>query len=365
MSERRWPAHHPMWVSWAVAGRARRWSGWRRVPTAERPRRCPAGSPSPWCRRLAWPTATRCRRAPPRSRRRSTARGRSRHAGASARRRGHVPADTAARAATRRTARTWVARRRRPRPRPKRRRRHRRRRTPRPDTSSGPRRVDPPRSARTVSLTAVDDVRSSFARRGAEREGVTMHVGMSSIFQGFGGTLSDREVWEADLRLADLAEPLGFESIWSVEHHFSDYTMCPDVLQFLTYMAGRTTTVKLGSMVLVLPWHDPVRAAEQIILLDHMSNGRLILGLGRGTGQDRVRRLPRGDVPGPPAVQGVGRGDPRRAGDRRDGVPRRVHRPAAHRAAPAAATPRSRAARTRRRSRRSRRRSWPGSAPAC
>jgi alkanesulfonate monooxygenase SsuD/methylene tetrahydromethanopterin reductase-like flavin-dependent oxidoreductase (luciferase family) len=112
-----------------------------------------------------------------------------------------------------------------------------------------------------------------------------MHVGMSSIFQGFGGSLSDREVWAADLRLADLAEPLGFDSIWSVEHHFTDYTMCPDVLQFLTYMAGRTSRVKLGSMVLVLPWHDPVRAAEQIVMLDHMSNGRLILGLGRGTGK--------------------------------------------------------------------------------
>ena len=112
-----------------------------------------------------------------------------------------------------------------------------------------------------------------------------MHVGMSSIFQGFGGSLSDREVWQADLRLADLAEPLGFESIWSVEHHFTNYTMCPDVLQFLTYMAGRTTSVQLGSMVLVLPWHDPLRAAEQIVLLDHMSNGRLILGLGRGTGK--------------------------------------------------------------------------------
>src|SRR5215216_5277775 len=112
-----------------------------------------------------------------------------------------------------------------------------------------------------------------------------MHVGMSAIFQGFGGSMSDQEVWAADLRLADLAEPLGFESIWSVEHHFSDYTKCPDVLQFLTYMAGRTTKVGLGSMVVVLPWHDPVRVAEQIVMLDHMSNGRLILGLGRGTGK--------------------------------------------------------------------------------
>ena len=58
--------------------------------------------------------------------------------------------------------------------------------------------------------------------------------------------------------------------------------MCPDVLQFLTYMAGKTQHVKLGTMVIVLPWHDPIRVAEQIALLDHLSGGRLILGLGRG-----------------------------------------------------------------------------------
>ena len=112
-----------------------------------------------------------------------------------------------------------------------------------------------------------------------------MHVGMSSIFQGFGGSLSDHDVWQADVALADLAEPLGFQSIWSVEHHFTNYTMVPDVLQFLTFMAGRTNTVQLGSMVVVLPWHDPLRVAEQILLLDHMSNGRFVLGLGRGTGK--------------------------------------------------------------------------------
>src|SRR5882757_3713544 len=110
-----------------------------------------------------------------------------------------------------------------------------------------------------------------------------MHVGMATVFQNTGRAVSDRQIYLNELALADMAEPLGFESIWSVEHHFSNYTMCPDVLQFLTYMAGRTKKVQLGSMVLVLPWHDPVRAAEQIIMLDHMSNGRLILGLGRGT----------------------------------------------------------------------------------
>src|SRR5256885_17055508 len=109
-----------------------------------------------------------------------------------------------------------------------------------------------------------------------------MHVGYAPVFQNPGNALPDAEVYRQELRLAEMAEPLGFDSIWSVEHHFTDYTMCPDVLQFLTYMAGKTQHVKLGTMVIVLPWHDPMRVAEQISLLDHLSGGRLILGLGRG-----------------------------------------------------------------------------------
>ena len=112
-----------------------------------------------------------------------------------------------------------------------------------------------------------------------------MHVGFAPLFQNPGNKLSDVEVYERELRFAELAEPLGFDSVWSVEHHFTDYTMCPDVLQFLSFMAGRTQRARLGSMVVVLPWHDPVRVAEQIAMLDHMSGGRLILGLGRGLGR--------------------------------------------------------------------------------
>src|SRR6266516_681827 len=85
--------------------------------------------------------------------------------------------------------------------------------------------------------------------------------------------------------MGDLAEPLGFQSIWGVEHHFTDYTMCPDVLLYLTYFAGRTQHIQLGSMVVVLPWHDPLRVAEQVVMLDHISNGRLLLGVGRGLGR--------------------------------------------------------------------------------
>src|SRR6185436_3475113 len=112
-----------------------------------------------------------------------------------------------------------------------------------------------------------------------------MQVGMASIFQNPGRVRADREVYRSELRLADLAEPLGFQSIWGVEHHFTDYTMCPDVLQFLSFMAGCTKKVQLGSMVVVLPWHNPMRVAEQISVLDNLSGGRLILGMGRGAGK--------------------------------------------------------------------------------
>jgi alkanesulfonate monooxygenase SsuD/methylene tetrahydromethanopterin reductase-like flavin-dependent oxidoreductase (luciferase family) len=112
-----------------------------------------------------------------------------------------------------------------------------------------------------------------------------MHVGTAVIFQNPHDRRPDHEVYTDDLKLVDLAEPLGFESVWGVEHHFTDYTMCPDVLQYLTWVAARTRTVQVGSMVVVLPWHDPMRVAEQITMLDAMSGGRVILGIGRGLGR--------------------------------------------------------------------------------
>src|SRR6058998_2581121 len=125
-----------------------------------------------------------------------------------------------------------------------------------------------------------------------------MHVGLATVFQNPKKTRSDYDVYRNELRLADQAEPLGFESIWGVEHHFTDYTMCPDVLQFLTYMAGRTERARLGSMVVVLPWHDPMRVAEEVSMLDNISGGRMILGLGRGAGKVEFEgfRVPMGEI---------------------------------------------------------------------
>src|SRR5258708_13803738 len=112
-----------------------------------------------------------------------------------------------------------------------------------------------------------------------------MHVGMAAFFQNPGNRLSDDGVYRHEGAMADLAEPLGFDSIWSAERQFDAYTMWPNVAQFLTYMAGRTGRAQLGSMVMVLPWHNPVRLAEEISVLDNLSEGRLVLGIGRGLGR--------------------------------------------------------------------------------
>ncbi len=126
-----------------------------------------------------------------------------------------------------------------------------------------------------------------------------MKVGGAVFCQNFNEKREDAEIWAEDVKIADQFEPLGFDSIWTVEHHFTDYTMVPDALQFLTFMAGRTRRVGFGTMVVVLPWHDPVRVAEQFSLLDNLLQGRsLTLGLGRGAGRVEFEgfRIPMGEA---------------------------------------------------------------------
>src|SRR5712672_3399083 len=93
---------------------------------------------------------------------------------------------------------------------------------------------------------------------------------------------SDVAVVSDHLAMGDLAEPLGFDSLFALEHHFTGYSMSPAPLQLLSYYAGRTHKITLGTCVIVLPWHDPIRVAEQIALLDVISGGRTLMGFGRG-----------------------------------------------------------------------------------
>src|SRR5215204_203438 len=78
------------------------------------------------------------------------------------------------------------------------------------------------------------------------------------------------------------AEALGFHSTFLVEHHFTGWHQVSATLTLLTWLAARTRTLRLGSAVMVLPWHNPVILAEQAGTLDLLSNGRLDFGVGKG-----------------------------------------------------------------------------------
>jgi alkanesulfonate monooxygenase SsuD/methylene tetrahydromethanopterin reductase-like flavin-dependent oxidoreductase (luciferase family) len=110
-----------------------------------------------------------------------------------------------------------------------------------------------------------------------------MDVGLQMIFATYGWTnVSDEQAWDEELRLARLAADLGFDVLWSVEHHGNDYSFCPDNLQLMSYLAAACPDVGVGTAAVILPWHDPLRVAEQASVLDHLSRGRLRLGIGRG-----------------------------------------------------------------------------------
>src|SRR5258707_2981376 len=78
------------------------------------------------------------------------------------------------------------------------------------------------------------------------------------------------------------AEALGYQSVFVVEHHFTGFGQVSATLNFLTWIGARTRTLRLGTAVMVLPWHNPVLLAEQAATLDLLSGGRLDFGIGNG-----------------------------------------------------------------------------------
>ncbi|MFF5257866.1 LLM class flavin-dependent oxidoreductase [Actinomadura viridis] len=108
-----------------------------------------------------------------------------------------------------------------------------------------------------------------------------MKFGIMNLFPVSDGA-SDHQVLRETLDEIELADELGFDSVWLAEHHFSKYGILGSPVSFAMAVAERTRSITIGTAVLVLPLHDPLRLAEDIAALDVLSGGRVTIGVGRG-----------------------------------------------------------------------------------
>lgn len=103
------------------------------------------------------------------------------------------------------------------------------------------------------------------------------------LWQNPGNRRTPLQFVQDEMWLMEQVESLGFDACASPEHHFDiDYSACPDNFMPLSYLAAKTTRLKLVLGAVILPWNDPLRAAEKLAYLDHLSNGRCVAGFGRG-----------------------------------------------------------------------------------
>ncbi len=141
-----------------------------------------------------------------------------------------------------------------------------------------------------------------------------MEIGVQMAFSAWGyDSMTDSQVYAEEIKLGLLAEELGFDALWPAEHHFRDYSFCPDNTQFLSFMAGKTKRIKLATGAVIIPWNNPLRVAEKIAMLDELSGGRVIYGMGRGLsrkeygffGIDMAESRDRFDEPAPMILEAL------------------------------------------------------------
>jgi luciferase family oxidoreductase group 1 len=99
------------------------------------------------------------------------------------------------------------------------------------------------------------------------------------------------EVYARAIELAQAADELGFRNVWVAEHHFSTYGYIGRPAQLATYIAAKTSRIRVGTAVIVVPLHHPLVIAEEIATLDQLAHGRVDIGLGRGYQQYEFERL--------------------------------------------------------------------------
>ena len=142
-----------------------------------------------------------------------------------------------------------------------------------------------------------------------------MQVGLFHSIQWPEGS-NQQDRYDQALTQACHADEAGFDSVWLTEHHFSRHGIVSDSLMVLAHLAARTSSVRLGTAVSVLPLHHPVRLAEAAATVDQLSGGRLDLGIGRGyqpgSSEGSAWTSPRSTTASPrPSTCSSGSGPPR------------------------------------------------------
>ena len=144
-----------------------------------------------------------------------------------------------------------------------------------------------------------------------QETGSTVRFSLFVHMERWDEQVSHRQLFEDLTELTLMAEAGGFGTVWIGEHHSMEYTISPSPMPLLAYLAGQTSTIRLGAGTIIAPFWNPIRVAGECALLDVISNGRMEVGLARGAYQFEFDRMA-GGIPASerrqaPARAGAGR----------------------------------------------------------
>ncbi len=109
-----------------------------------------------------------------------------------------------------------------------------------------------------------------------------MHFGQFNLMGYRSPGTPAHAVYDAAVAQVKAAEQAGFEIAWFAEHHFSNYSVCPSPLMMVARCAGETARIRLASGVVIVPLYHPARLLSEIGMVDQLTHGRLVLGIGSG-----------------------------------------------------------------------------------
>src|SRR5215469_8699954 len=119
-------------------------------------------------------------------------------------------------------------------------------------------------------------------RSSSVHTGLSMRIWIFLIGQRTSAETTFEEIYRNLLDDAERAERLGYHGVLLAEHHFTNYCAIPNPLMLAAAIGQRTSRVRIGTAVIVLPLHNPVRVAEDVAQADQLTGGRLEIGIGRG-----------------------------------------------------------------------------------